>query len=265
MSTITWTNPAGGDWSVRADWSSSPNLPGPGDEVAITLPGTYTVTQSGTVTVAGLVLADPSGTLDTNGDLNAGTLTLDAGVLDLNGTLANTTVLDNGGTVQFEDTATLSGVTWRGTLDFAGTSGLDFRFLDIVGGLTVTGADGISPGVIDFSGWTFDILDDETFDNVTLNLRVLGFDAKNLTLGAHASLNLAGDSDTDQSVGTLVNAGQINFLGGFDEFNTTALFNSGTMSVSSGTVDFQIGSPFQVSPRAFRQYGRHRSRRRRGR
>jgi len=100
MSTITWTNPAGGDWSVRADWSSSPNLPSPGDEVAITLPGTYTVTQSGTVTVAGLVLADPSGTLDTNGDLNAGTLTLDAGVLDLNGTLANTTVLDNGGTVQ---------------------------------------------------------------------------------------------------------------------------------------------------------------------
>jgi hypothetical protein len=46
MSTITWTNTAGGDWSVAANWSSA-GVPGAGDDVAITLPGSYLVT-SGT-------------------------------------------------------------------------------------------------------------------------------------------------------------------------------------------------------------------------
>ncbi len=253
MSTITWTNTAGGDWSVAANWSSA-GVPGAADDVAITLPGTYTVTQSGTVTVAGLLLADPSGTLDTNGNLNAGTLALDAGVLDLNGTLANTTVLDNGGTAQVVYETELSDVTWRGPLDLAVLPG-SYAAVSIIGGLTVTGTDGVSPGVIDFSSWSFDILDDETFDNVTLNLGVLGFDAENFTLGAHAILNLTGDSDVRQTVGTLVNAGQINITGWFDAFSAAALFNTGTISISSGTVDFQIGSPFQTSPVPFDNAG----------
>lgn len=117
MNLITWTNLSGGLWSDGANWSSVPNPPGAEDIAAITLPGQYTITQNGSVTVAGLLMDDPNATLAVQGELKAGTLTLDVGTLDLLGTLDSTIVLDNGGAVQLGDGADLSNVTWRGALD----------------------------------------------------------------------------------------------------------------------------------------------------
>jgi hypothetical protein len=43
--TVFWTNPAGGDWSIPANWSTG-QLPGATDDVVIDVPGNVTVTHS---------------------------------------------------------------------------------------------------------------------------------------------------------------------------------------------------------------------------
>ena len=43
--TVTWTNTAGGNWGVAANWSPN-QVPGAADTGLITTPGTYTVTLS---------------------------------------------------------------------------------------------------------------------------------------------------------------------------------------------------------------------------
>lgn len=43
--TISWINPAGGDWAVAANWSSG-TIPGAADDAIINLPGDYAVTHS---------------------------------------------------------------------------------------------------------------------------------------------------------------------------------------------------------------------------
>jgi hypothetical protein len=35
LSTITWVSSSGGDWDTPSNWSSSPALPGPSDDVVI--------------------------------------------------------------------------------------------------------------------------------------------------------------------------------------------------------------------------------------
>jgi hypothetical protein len=49
---IAWANPAGGNWSVGANWSTGV-IPTLGDSVRIDLAGTYTVTMDGTIPLLG--------------------------------------------------------------------------------------------------------------------------------------------------------------------------------------------------------------------
>ncbi len=59
---IAWTNPAGGLWSEPTNWSSA-TVPGPDDDVLITLDGQYAVTvDPGAVSIRSLTLG---GTIDT--------------------------------------------------------------------------------------------------------------------------------------------------------------------------------------------------------
>ena len=60
MSTFTWIDTAGGDRSVAADWSSAPT---PTSDLAITLPGTYTVTASAPEPAQSVVLDAPDAVL----------------------------------------------------------------------------------------------------------------------------------------------------------------------------------------------------------
>jgi hypothetical protein len=79
VSTFTWTNTAGGDWSAAADWSSSPT---PTSDVAITLPGTYTVTTSVSEATQSVVVDAPGATLVLDASLTvANGFTLQAGTL----------------------------------------------------------------------------------------------------------------------------------------------------------------------------------------
>ena len=59
--TITWTNTAGGNWNVAANWNPN-QIPGSNDTAEITTPGTYTVTLNVSATLAGLALGGGSGT-----------------------------------------------------------------------------------------------------------------------------------------------------------------------------------------------------------
>src|ERR1039457_2346957 len=71
--TITWTNTAGGNWSVAANWSPN-QVPGASDTAQITTSGTYAVTNSGTASASVLTLGSASGTQTLN--LSSGTFTV---------------------------------------------------------------------------------------------------------------------------------------------------------------------------------------------
>src|SRR5271154_356196 len=58
--TITWTNTAGGNWSVAANWSPN-QVPGSSDDAVITASGTYNVTLDTSPTVNSLALGGSSG------------------------------------------------------------------------------------------------------------------------------------------------------------------------------------------------------------
>src|ERR1017187_4963812 len=80
---LVWTNTAGGDWNVAANWSPA-QVPGSGDYVIITNGGAYTVTNSGSATLSGLILGGTNGTQT----LSIASLTLTgAGLINSNGVL----------------------------------------------------------------------------------------------------------------------------------------------------------------------------------
>ncbi len=57
---INWTNTAGGNWSVAANWSPN-QVPSSTDQVTITNPGNYTINLDVGATVGGLTLGGASG------------------------------------------------------------------------------------------------------------------------------------------------------------------------------------------------------------
>src|SRR5437870_7448421 len=68
--TISWTNIAGGNWSVADNWDPN-QVPGDSDTALITSDGTYTVTLDASATIASLTLGGASGeqTLTSSGPL----------------------------------------------------------------------------------------------------------------------------------------------------------------------------------------------------
>jgi hypothetical protein len=134
---LTWTNTAGGDWNVAANWNPS-QVPVNGDDVIITNGGTYTVTNTGSVTLNNLTLGGTNGTqilmvnsltLTNLGLLNSnGVLNWNGGDLEGAVTVAQGGTLVQSNTLQFAfnnyafgytNTAYLSNfgtVLWTGTI-----------------------------------------------------------------------------------------------------------------------------------------------------
>ena len=225
--TDTWTNTAGGVWSVGSNWSSGSNAPAAADTAMITVPGIYTVTQSGTTTVSGLVLDDPNADLVVNGSLDARTLTLNTGTLDLNGDLVNTTVLDNGGTFD-SISGTLENITWLGTMAIGPNYYTLDDILTITDGLTVRQSDGTAPGDLKVNA-PIRILDSETLDNMSIDLSGwagLGGPVNpttTLTLGPNARIEATARSGTPTlDFHTVINNG------------TLEVANGSTLSVETG-------------------------------
>jgi RHS repeat-associated protein len=119
-STVTWINPAGGDWDTAANWQDDKGvnrLPGPNDDAVINVAGNVTITHSQNVTdtIKSLTAGDPltlsGGTLSVSGNLsNSSPITLSGG------TLTNATVL-SGTLLTATGNSTLDGVTLGGDLE----------------------------------------------------------------------------------------------------------------------------------------------------
>ena len=244
---VTWTNTAGGSWTTGSNWSSSPNVPGPTDNVVIDLAGSYTVTVTGSQTVGSVLLDDPTGTLLVNGALNAGTLTLAAGTLtvDFDGVLQGDTVLSAGGAVDFGqvNTGTLAGLTWVGPLNLTGQS-------VVLLGDTFQSAGG-TPGTITLNSSTLSVGNTGSLDAVTLNASgsneiaaPSAFDANgSLTLGPNAILN-AGSGSVILAGSVVTNLGSITANAGDVTGNVIAygqtVANAGSIALSHGAV-LQVG------------------------
>ena len=136
LDAVRWINPAGGDWSVAANWDAG-RVPGAGDDAIVDLSG-ITVTHSrgtdavqsltiahGTFTLSGGVLDLMNSTFHTNNRLNliGGTLNhamVNGRVTLLGGTIANSVI--TGSVIGTTDGGTLSGVTLNGDLDLTASA-----------------------------------------------------------------------------------------------------------------------------------------------
>ncbi len=145
---IVWTNASGGSWGTPANWSPN-QVPGPPDDAAITMNGTYTVTLSASATVRSLTLGGGSGlqTLTNNGNaltftnpsvvnasgalgwsagtLSGSNLTLSGTMNWASGTVASPLTVAGGGVLNLLGTTTMylgSALTNAGTVNWTGGS-----------------------------------------------------------------------------------------------------------------------------------------------
>jgi hypothetical protein len=81
--TITWTNSAGGNWSVTNNWSPN-QVPGASDTAFITNSGTYVVALDTIITVSGITLGGASGQQTLTTSVNSLSLS-QAGMVNSNG------------------------------------------------------------------------------------------------------------------------------------------------------------------------------------
>ena len=170
------------------------------------------------------------GTLDNTGSTLAvgagtalGTLALENG-----GTIVGGTIQDAGSGVNFAG-GTLDGVTYQGALNPAAQSAA----LYVAGGLTLTGAGGAGPGILDLGQYsTINFADTQTLDDATVTMSGSGTNLDEyttyaaysaagyklagqvLTLGANLIVDASGSYSTIGNAGygssTIVNDGTIN-------------------------------------------------------
>ncbi len=126
--TVSWLNPVSGSWSTGSNWDTG-SVPGPADYACITVPGTYTVTNTTGIMVDNLEVGAPvpGVTLSVSSDMAFGTMGLiaDTGVLDWSSGFLTDGMLRNNGTVLLGGMTITRGVRNAGTTflnDFFGTT-----------------------------------------------------------------------------------------------------------------------------------------------
>jgi hypothetical protein len=242
-STVTWVNPAGGDWSNAANWQEQGTginrVPGAGDDAVIDLgANNFTVTHSANAdsihSLTSKVRLELSG-----GSLSlAASSTIDA--LYLNATLITNSDL----TVTGPDTFPTPGL---GGLRSYGGAPLDAYGFVIYGG-TLGGSGTVYLNTTAFLGYTATYLSVPVVNNV---LATAGGQDEPLVLGAGASLtNTAGATLQLELGGPITGAGslvnraggtitKLETSGGYDTFNLgVPLDNAGLVDVQGGTLQF---------------------------
>ncbi len=248
LSTVTWINPAGGDWSTPGDWSSQA-LPGPNDDVVINdlNPGaSVTHSQNVTDTIHSLTAAAPitlsEGELNLSGGTSTAGALSDTSPFSLAGGILSLADVQAGTVLTASSAAgTLNQVTLGGSLSVFNTG------ISVTGGMTLANGaqvaigDPSSSGEIDFQGdQTIGGTGDFTFAGAGGILRVIG----NVTLGPGVTVD--GTSGTlDIQSGGLVNQGTIDSDGGG---TITLQYDSGTSwtNASGGVLQAAGGSTLSI-------------------
>jgi hypothetical protein len=218
--------------------------------------------QAGVTTAQlGAISAAP-GTVEIDGTLNNAGATLTVGTGTALGTIALTgaiqggVISDAGDGVAFGGGATLDGVTYEGVLDLPSSG--DGAEVTIADGLTITGAGGVGPGVIQDTGGGDSLIfqNGQTIDNATINIGNNGGDdillydpsgaGQTLVLGAGLTIRQVGAAASLTSAGssldTIVNGGAIDAVAphGALTINPGMFTNQGAITVSNGsTLDLQ--------------------------
>jgi hypothetical protein len=211
----TWTNTAGGNWNVAANWSPN-GVPGGTDSAAITVTGGYTVTINDTESAGTLTLGASSG------DGTVQTLNVSASTFTMNNASTGTaqgTLSVTGGTLAGTGALAIAGpLNWTGG---AISSVVQFNGGSINGGLNLYGAL-INSGTLDWSG----------------NLYMYGGVLTNL-----GTINLASGTSVSAESGSPVlnNDGQFNVSGSGASPIDIPFNNYGTVSVETGTLELLDG------------------------
>ena len=198
---------------------------------------TYVVNQTGNQIVGGLVVANGQATLTIGGTVTATTLSLQAGTLNLAGTLRNATITVAGGAF-LASGGTLDNVGWRGELVVAGS-------LTARNGLVLRADDGSLAGHATIQHGSLNFGDSETLDNAAITLGGMLSGAAELGLGSHTSLVAQGSATliattTLSTAGTVtVGVGNSLTIGTVTGFTAGTLVNSGIITVNAGTLVLQ--------------------------
>jgi plastocyanin len=241
-SSIIWTNVAGGNWSVAANWSPN-QTPVSADTAVITNAGNYTVTLDVSPTVAGLVVGTTSGsttqTFLINGQqtftLNGQATVNSNGKFNLtSGTLAGQSTLAG--------TLTWSGGNLTGVMTVSNSSVLNINGNNgvVLDGLTLT-----NNGTVNWTNATINSgagcliynygLWNEESDDIFYGENQGGPGTVFNNIGTFRKSGNTGTTTLDASV-TLNNIGLVNVQSG-----TVAL--NGTYSLTNGTLNFGISNP----------------------
>jgi hypothetical protein len=241
VTTFTWIDTAGGDWSVAADWSSAPTST---SDLAITLPGTYTVTASAPETAQSLVLDAPDAVLVLDASLTvAGGFTLQAGtVVFAGGTLSVGTFEQDGGLISGSTVDIISAGTIAvdgGAIDAtvvtlsAGAASLGALVVGNTGDLIINAGAVAATQSVEFEN-------DSTTGTLTIGT-LAGFDGVIDSFNTRAEIILAGASiASDAFVGNTLTL----FGGGAAELGTLKF---GPSAVSGGYLTTSDGAIVEVA------------------
>ncbi len=271
LSTVTWNNPAGGNWDVAANWTDQSNqthhVPGSGDDVQISTTAAATVTIQGSdvesvnslSTAATDTLSFSSGSLSV-----AVSSTLNGNLQLINGTLnvASGAVLTLAGTASTWSNCTLSGAfagSGSGTVTLTGiqigTGGAAFDFSGNTlqwtnFGINLNGQTLTNTGTIAISGGGTVVLtgagtlaNQGTIDVAGANLQLAGGCLLDNPTGASLDIQTGGGINTGNGGGTLSNEGTIAMTGtGTSTFSGINLVNNGAVNAVSGTLALAVGT-----------------------
>ena len=233
MSAVSWKSGVSGDWSQAADWSTG-LVPGAGDDVTISIAGTYVVTVSTTEAAHSVTLGYSGATLQIGAKLSVGTsFSATAGkvaigafqTLALAGPTGFGLVNNYGPTVAGPGALTTAGTTTLVTQTYS------YPDLYLSGGVTWT-----NTGAVNAGG--------------QIDIGVTTSDTAALVNQAGAHFNLTDDvasivNYTTNDSSTFTNAGTLAKTAGTGTSTIASMVtNTGTISVASGTLEFDDGGSF---------------------
>jgi RHS repeat-associated protein len=214
MSTVTWVNASGGNWSTASNWSGGV-VPGAGDDVVIDVSGNPTITfSSGADTVKSIASNSPL-------VLSGGTLTVSSTVQVNNtftingGTLASATVQAGTGgqgiTVGTSNASVLDGDVVNANLDLSA----NYTLLGIKDGLTLNGTATMSG-----SSATIDLENSQTVASGTFQF------------GSNSYLDVEGGTTVTLGSGVTVSGGSGTIGNVYGTGGAHTLINRGTISAN---------------------------------